>query len=58
VASVPKALARVCLVPGIKEFTPSFSFVLVYKLKYVHCSSFQEPGCSAAHLVLSVAILF
>jgi hypothetical protein len=37
VASIPKALTRVCLVRGIEELTPSYFFALVfvsvYKLK-------------------------
>jgi hypothetical protein len=57
VASVPESLAGVYLIPGIKEFTSSLFFVLVYKLKQVHRSSFQGTGCSAENLVLGVAIL-
>jgi hypothetical protein len=58
VTPVPEALARVCLVPGIKKFTPSFTFVLVYKLKHIHRPSFQGSGCAAENLVLGVTILF
>jgi hypothetical protein len=58
VASVPEALARVRLVPSIKEFAPRLLFfVLVYELKQGHRFSFQGTGCSAENLVLGVAIL-